>query len=243
MSENVTGYEPQDLIDIPTMIKKLIDNQIRSINTCYIAKITEINENKVSVINSNKYLFKDKEQDYPIINNCLVAIPQCENLKINLPLKVGDYGICVVTQEDYTNYKKNGNDSAPNTPRKFDISDSIFIPFSLFQTQSIDSEKFSIEYTEGSKLEFDKENLNLSSQKDSKIEIKEALKIECKDISIESSSEIEIKNSKGSLMDVCDTIFQAMDLLATGMKGSGTEPSAFKGGKDALLQKIKGILK
>lgn len=234
MSENVTGYEPQDLIDEATMIKVLIDRQIRNLNTCYIAKITEIKENKVSVINANQFLFKGETKKHPIINNCLVAIPQCENFKINLPLKVGDYGVCVVAQEDYSQYKKSGKDSIPNTPRKFDLSDSIFIPFSLFQTQEIDSEKFTLEFNEGAKIELDK---NI------KIESKEKYELKTKELSISSESALEIKNTQGSLMDVCDSIFKAMDLLASGLKGSASEPSAYNGGKTALLEKIKGILK
>lgn len=239
---DVTGYDLEDLVDLPTMIDKLIEKQVREINTCFIAKVTEVKENKVSVINSNQFMFKDKAHKHPIINDCLVAIPQGQNLKITMPLKVGDYGICVVLQEDYSQYKKSGKDSIPNTPRKFDLSDSVFIPFSLFETQEI-KEDFEIAYTEGAKIKLNKDTLDLSSQKDSKIEIKENLEIKAKSFTLESSEALEIKNSQGSLLKVCEHLISMMDLLASGMKGGGTEPSAYNGGKQAFLQQIKGILK
>ena len=235
MLETIQGYEPEDLLSEATIIQKLIKNQLDSINTCFIAKITEIKENKVSVIDINKFVVGEEQKDKPIIIDCLVALPQSKNFTFSIPLQKDDVGICLVLQEDYSNYKKNGSiTNQPNTPRRFDISDSIFIPFSLFNTLEIKEDTASIEI---------KDNFEIKIEKEMKLECSEKLEIKTKELKIETESEIEIKNSKGSLMDVCDTLIQMMDLVASGLKGSASEPSAYNGGKNALKEKIKGILK
>ncbi|RDU70428.1 hypothetical protein CQA66_08445 [Helicobacter aurati] len=239
-----TGYDIQDLASTPAMIEKLIDNRVRQINTCFIAEVTEINEKFVSVINTNKYMFQGKPIDYPIINNVLVCFPHVNNCKISLPLEVGDIGLCVVAQGDISNFKQSGGRSIPNSARKFDITDSIFIPFSLFNTKDI-QENFMIEYKDDTKIIISDDGINIT-HKDSKIEISEdSVNIESKNSTLKNSQTepIEISNSMGSLLNVCEHLISMMDLLSNGLTGASSNPAAYNAGKQAFIQQIKGIVK
>lgn len=247
-----TGYDIQDLASTPAMIEKLIDNRVRQINTCFIAEVTEIKEKFVSVINTNKYMFQGKPMDYPIINNVLVCFPHVNNCKISLPLAVGDIGICIVAQGDISNFKQSGERSIPNSARKFDITDSIFIPFSLFNTQDI-QENFMIEYKEDTKITISDDTLEIL-HKENTIEItsdginitgKDNVAIESKNSTLKNTQTdpIEIGNGMGTLLNVCEHLISMMDLLSNGLTGASSNPAAYNAGKQAFLQQIKGIVK
>lgn len=59
---------------------------------------------------------------------------------------------------------------------------------------------------------------------------------------IGKSEPIKIGNSIGTLKDVVDSLFMAMDALSQGMTGPSTNPAAYTAQKVALQQKINQIL-
>lgn len=57
-----------------------------------------------------------------------------------------------------------------------------------------------------------------------------------------SGSPISIGTGTATLGSCFDAVFSAMDLLASGMTGETTNPSAYNGGKSALQAQIKGVV-
>lgn len=241
----MVGYNQQDLLTIPNLINKLIENQINQIHTCFIAKIVSISEDKtkVSVINCNKYVFGDEVQNSSIINDCLVAIPYTNTLNIFLPLEVADFGICVVCESDINSFKETGDISIPASKRKFNINDSIFIPLSL-KNSKIDNE-FKISYKENTNIIINDDSLKI--EKDSNIiEITDSsIKINSDNVIIQNSSSnpLEFSNQVGSIKDAFDAIVSMLDLLSQGMRGAATNPAVYETGKNAFIEKIESIVK
>lgn len=62
-------------------------------------------------------------------------------------------------------------------------------------------------------------------------------------LGIEQSTPIALKGSGGSLKDYNDLIIQLLDALASGMAGSGTNPSAYQTLKASLLTQLQGMFK
>ncbi len=247
------GYTQQDLLTIPNLINKIIQNQINQIHTCFIAKIVSISEDKtkVSVINCNKYVFGDEVQNSSIINDCLVAIPYANNLNIFFPLGVGDFGICVVCESDINSFKQTGDICVPASKRKFNINDSIFIPLSL-KNSKIDNE-FKISYKENTNIIINDDSLKIEKG-DKNIEITDSgikitsdsdILLEAENVIIQNSSSnpLEFSNQIGSIKDALDAIVSMLDLLSQGMKGAGTNPAAYEAGKNVFIQKIGSIVK
>ena len=58
-----------------------------------------------------------------------------------------------------------------------------------------------------------------------------------------SGSPINIGTGSATLGDCFDAVFSAMDLIASGMTGQTTAPTAYESGKSALIAQIKGVVK
>ena len=199
-------------LDLGTAIDVLIKKNIKAINTCFLAQVKKVNGNKVSVVDLIK---PNKEANNPIIHNCLVAQPFSNDFSLSFKIKENDIGICIVCKQDITNFKENGGESVANTQRVFSISDSIFIPLSLF-------------------------NSNVTSNE---IKSNSKLSIKASDIEIKGkASPLVIGNDIGTLSDLVDSLVQLLDLLASGMTGSTTNAGAYQNGKNAIIQKIKKIV-
>ena len=117
--------------DLGLAIQNLINDNLKYIKTAYLAKITAINGNKVSI----KPLLKHKQDDAVlIVNNCMVAFPYSQHWQEQFKLKVGDIGLALVIENDISNYKKTGAEGLNATGRFKDVNDSIYIPLSLYTT-------------------------------------------------------------------------------------------------------------
>lgn len=149
--------------DAATAIQLLIEDNLRLLGTSYLAQITKINGNKVSI----KPIIKRKATDKDIIyNNCLVAFPHSQNWDIQHKLKVNDYGIAIVMNRDISKYKESGKSSLTQTNRYKDANDSIFIPLSLYDTLSNDSINYIVESSDKvCKLEFDNDQIGIMKAK------------------------------------------------------------------------------
>lgn len=143
--------------DIGRCIQLLVEDNIKKINTSFLATVTAINGNKVSI----KSLIKRKQTDKDtIFNNCLVGFPYSQKWQTQFKLHAGDVGIALVMQDDTTSYKNTGNGGINYTGRVQDKNDSIFIPLSLFKTLPNADVNYIIEsFDKVCKIEFDKNNI------------------------------------------------------------------------------------
>lgn len=256
--------------DLGLAIQMLIQRNLQNFNTCFLAQIVGINGNKVSVTQMIKS--NGAEADL-IVNDCLIAYPFSNVWQVQFALKNGDIGICIVLNKDISAYKQSGERCNAPTNRYKDINDSVFIPLSLFKTLPNDSVDFTIKgesdeltFNKGELLIQCAKKADFKAQNEFKLESQQST-IESPVImlngnvtiggnlamgsasgggagGISSGGEpLSAGNDSGTLGACFDAVFSAMDLLASGMKGSVTEPSAYKGGADALKQQIKGIVK
>lgn len=123
-------------------IQNLINQNLKNARFAFLAKITSLNGNKISVCEIARR--NDKEKN-PIINNVLVAQPKSGKWRIQFDLKVGDIGLCVVNDSDLNIYKSKGlSDYLVNTDRQHDLNDCIFLPLSLYTQQGTDGLNFII---------------------------------------------------------------------------------------------------
>lgn len=156
----MSGYEnliqPNETTDFGLALQRLIEANINNLNTCYLARISAINGNKVSIVPAMKKSQTDKTV---VINNCMVAFPWSGFWHTQHKLKTGDIGVAITLQDDISSYKASGKEGLNQTKRTKDINDSIFFPLSLFDTLPNDDINFIIKSTdEKCKLEFDNAN-------------------------------------------------------------------------------------
>lgn len=149
--------------DLGTAIQNLINDNLRFINTAFLAKIVKINQNTVDIQPILKQNASDKEL---IINNCLIAFNHSQLWDIQHKLKVGDIGIALVMQNDISVYKQNGQGGTVATRRFKDFNDAIYIPLSLYQTRPNADINYIIEsHTKKCKLEFNNSEIGIFKAK------------------------------------------------------------------------------
>ncbi|EFS7927410.1 hypothetical protein HW053_001492 [Campylobacter jejuni] len=144
-------------------IQNLINDNLRFIKTAYLAKIVSISENKVSI----KPILKQNEKDSVLIlNNVMICFPYSQLWQTQFKLKVGDIGVAIVIENDISSYKQSGNEGLNNTKRFKDVNDSVFIPFSLYQSLKNDDINFIIQNDKKNcKLEFDNNEIGILKAK------------------------------------------------------------------------------
>lgn len=145
--------------DLGAVIQNLIDDNLRFIHTSYLATITSINGNKVSI---KPVLRKSTSEEVLILNNCLIAYPYSNIWRTQFKVSVGDIGIALVIENDISSYKQSGTEGVNQTKRFKDFNDSIFIPLSLYKTETIANINYKIVNSDGTcNFEFTNENDNL----------------------------------------------------------------------------------
>lgn len=145
--------------NIGQALQALIQDNIARIDTSFLAKIVSINNNKVSI----SPIIKRKTTDTTTVyNNCLIGFNKSGNWTTQFKLKKGDIGLAIVVQDDITSYKNSGKGGLNTTGRIQDKNDSIFIPFSLFDTLANNDINYLIEsFDKKCKLEFSNENVGI----------------------------------------------------------------------------------
>ena len=144
-------------------INQLIEQNLKNARFAFLAKITSLNGNKVSVCEIARR--NDKEIN-PIINNVLVAQPKSGKWRIQFDLKVGDIGLCVCNDSDLSIYKSKGTgDYLVNTDRQHDLNDCIFLPLSLYTQQGTDGLNFIIsDENNANFIKFNNGNLDIQCE-------------------------------------------------------------------------------
>lgn len=148
-----------DSEDLGLCIQNLIQDNLKALNTCFIAKIVNIKGNKVSITQAIK---SDTKEANVIINDCLVAFPYSSTFQTQFRLNVGDFGIALVNNKDLSTFKQAGRDCIVSNKRYKNINDSIFLPLSLYKTLSNDKDYLLISNS-GDVLSFDKGAFNLNA--------------------------------------------------------------------------------
>lgn len=150
------------------IIQNIISQNLKNARFAFLAKITSLNGNKISVCEIARR--NDKEKN-PIINNVLVAQPKSGKWRIQFDLKVGDIGLCVCNDSDLSIYKSKGTgDFLVNTDRQHDLNDCIFLPLSLYTQQGTDGLNFIIsDENNANFIKFNNGNLDIQCEQIAKL--------------------------------------------------------------------------
>lgn len=205
MIENkVTPAETQDL---GSAIQGLISANINAIETSFLAQVDSIAENRVNI---KPLLKSDSQESDVIISNALIAQPRSGEYQISFKVAQGDIGLAIVSKQDISTYKNNGVGGIANTQRKFDITDSIFIPLSLYLQESNDSIGLTISNADSS----------------TKIELKDdMLTIKAPKISIKGGDPLEIGTGDTLLLACFEAIIDNLQTAIIGGITSGSPAS------------------
>lgn len=128
MANNTNLNETQSLDGLFKMLQKKIFIDLR---VCLPAIVVEYSS-------TNNTATLQPAIQTVTINNKFVTLPQIfdvpvlelggNGLSIKIPLKAGDTGIVIFCDRDITLFKQEKKNTQPNTLRKHDLSDGIFIP-------------------------------------------------------------------------------------------------------------------
>lgn len=253
--------------DLGTVIQNLIDDNLRFIHTSYLATITSINDNKVSI---KPVLRKSTSEEVLILNNCLIAYPYSNIWRTQFKVSVGDIGIALVIENDISSYKQSGSEGVNATKRFKDFNDSIFIPLSLYKTETITNINYKIVNSDGTcNFEFTNENDNLllanniTSQSKgnaiSKLDSEGNLTLQSSggaSVTLDSDgnaslqgSKVTVKGGGGTLMSLLNELASELETLASGTTGPGysgvqavTSPSSI-GKFSSWASKLNSVFK
>lgn len=267
MAENYTPIDTADEQgDLGAAIQTLILENLKSLKTCFLAEITAIEKQFVSV----KPIIKaDTKESDVIINDCLVAFFMSGEWHTQFKLKVGDIGLCIVNGRDLSDYKGSGSGGVAPSKRFKNMNDSIFFPLSLYKSKEVESVDFTILGAKGDEITFKDGTLTINATADIKSKAGGAFNSEATSshtlksptttidspaitlggnvvvsgsITAGGSSPAQIGNDSGTIKDCFDAIWSAMDLIASGMKGGSTTPAPYNGGKASLQAKVNSIV-
>lgn len=125
---NVFG---KNINDLSTLIDVLTKNIFINFNVCLPAVVTSYDNTK------NQVDLQPAIQEV-LTNNNFLTMPQIFNipvlelggkgLSVKIPLQEGDTGIVIFCDRDISLFKQEKKNTQPNTLRKHDLSDGIFIP-------------------------------------------------------------------------------------------------------------------
>ena len=125
---NTLGKQTNRLDVILDTLKK---NIFSTLNVCIPATVTKYNKSNNTVdlqpaiqvvLTDNSFLDMPQVFDIPILEM------GGNGLSIRIPLKSGDTGFILFCDRDITLFKQEKKKTQPNTLRKHDLSDGIFIP-------------------------------------------------------------------------------------------------------------------
>ena len=125
---NVLGKQANNLGVLVELLKK---NIFFNLNVCLPATVTKYNSsnNTVSLQPAIQVVLTDNTfLDMPQIFDIPVLELGGKGLSVKIPLEAGDTGIVVFCDRDITLFKQEKKNTQPNTLRKHDLSDGIFIP-------------------------------------------------------------------------------------------------------------------
>lgn len=198
---------PTDNQSLGVAIQKLIEDNLKRINTSFLAKIESINGgglvDVVDIINQREDI------PNPVIPNAIYGVPSSGLFQISHNAKVGDIGLAIVLKSDINIYKTNKKGGNPVTKRIFDVNDCIFIPLSLLNYPSNDN--YSIKTSDDKvSLELTKDSINLQAEDKIDINSKKTIQLKSQGAGLNFDSKLSINNAGVELKDVIDGIISIL---------------------------------
>lgn len=188
-------------------ITNAIQYQLMNIHTAFPGKIVSYDyTTKKGVIQPliNRKYTDGTVQAMPLLNAVPVIFPFASGASITFPVNAGDTCLVICCERSITNWLESGNQTAPQDPRRLDLSDGVAIMGLLPFTETspaTNNEDFLITY------------------KGSSITIKAN-----GDIELNTSNKVAIGNQTVELLDV---LSQTLGLLATSVTTNPGTPFAF----------------
>jgi hypothetical protein len=139
------------LSNIESLMKTIINQIFRNLNVCLPATVVTYNseKNTVKLQPAIQDVLPDKTfRTLPLLLNVPVLEIGGKNLSVKIPLQEGDTGIVIFCDRDITLFKQEKKNTQPNTLRKHDLADGIFIPMRFGNAGATDN--ISIESADGS---------------------------------------------------------------------------------------------
>lgn len=223
--------------DTPSLLRQQIEDQI----TKAIAQLPISYPCEVKSVSSEKKGFVEVQKLIPqTINDTGRVIPVIQSPYFTLPIKEGDIGIALNCS--YIFEKVLGGEKIERSLRSNGENGLFFIP--LVPSSEIENDLESTTLTDQDKqnkiiLSKDKITACIGKKEvvfdDSKVDF--GVKI------AQGKSPIDITGAGGDLYKAFEIMISLMDLLASGMAGSGTNAGAYNGGKQAQIELLKKIVK
>lgn len=233
-------------IYLQNFINKLIDEKISPFEFGMPCEIVEYDGVKAKV----KVLLKDYD-NVEFDDVCIMQSPY-----LHLPIKAKDKGIAI--NAGYVFNELLEDKPITQNIKAIGSLALIFIPFvsESLKAEDIESTILTNETREATltlkenTLTFDNKDLTLKIQgADVEIDNKSIqVKISGSDVIISGgtlkfeNSAIKVEGMAGALGKAFEQVFNAMDLLSTGLTGPSSNPAAYNGGKSAFQQMIKQIV-
>lgn len=119
------------LYNIEALTKTITNRIFSTLNVCLPATVIKYNDtnNTVSLQPAIQAVLTDNSfKTLPQLLNVPVLELGGNGLSIKIPLKAGDTGIVIFCDRDITLFKQEKKNTQPNTLRKHDLADGIFVP-------------------------------------------------------------------------------------------------------------------
>lgn len=154
-NRNIDSYE--------ALLEILREDILINLNVCLPATVVSYDNSKntVKLQPAIQCVMEDDSfEDLPLLLNVPVLELGGKGLSVKIPLQAGDTGIVIFCDRDITLFKQEKKNTQPNTLRKHDLSDGIFIPMMFGNTGA--SSNISIESADGNtKFEIGAEGINI----------------------------------------------------------------------------------
>lgn len=233
MSE-LTIQKTNEIKTLPFIIRQLIEQRLLDCHFCLPGKVEKYNRKKRKA--DIKPLLKKKDntqsRSLPVIPNVPVCMYSSNNNTsfIDFPVKKGDTGIILFSERSLDLWLVQGGEIDPNDPRKFDLSDGIFIP---------GLNPFNIEMDV-----VDNDDLIITNNK-SRIVLKNNGDIDLLDNTNNSKikmvgGKFKIENTANELIDVCLQLCTAVEAI-TVATSIGIQPIINKATVTALKTKFSSL--
>ena len=151
----------------------LLENKLEDLHTAILVKVVEYDP-ELQKVNVKPILKKMDGEEYPMILNVPIAIPNTEKFYITMPYKKGDWGFVVFSERDFEDSIYSGDEQEIGHTRKHDITDAVFIggikPFSEELEHSND-EDIVIAHKEKKCKIFIKENAEIEVETEGEINV------------------------------------------------------------------------
>lgn len=249
--------------NLQSLINSSIEKYLEDLAKSYPCKVLSYADGLVEV---ETLLVKGK-------NDVPIKIPTIQSPYFTLPIQEGDIGLALNCsylfapilenkniETNILSTQKNGLFFLPllQKDKQYEAGDITFKSAPEFKSSLIiNDDKVDLVVAENTKCTIDGSTMSFNINNKSVVDLSESelgLKVNNKQaltigsnistpLEIEQSTPIALKGSGGSLKDYNDLIIQLMDALASGMSGSGTNPTAYNTLKASLTAQLQGMFK